>query len=95
MNNILLCIFAAFVGIVAAREPAKTLPVDKLRWEYLQLEDDLWNTVLDYAENNIGDKEEGPEVMIIRKFGQFGDKMSIEMGEVRESNKNNFISDYE
>lgn len=67
---------------VLAREPFKIVVVDKLRWEFLQLEEMLWNSVLDYGENNIRDKEDDPEVMLVKKFGQFGDRMTNETGEV-------------
>lgn len=69
---------------VLARDPAKIVTIDKLRWDFLRLEETVWNAVLDYAENNIEDKEVGPELMVVRKFGQFGDKLAEEMGEVCE-----------
>lgn len=62
-----------------AREPRKLVAVDRLRWDFLTLEESLWNFVLDYLDNNIKPKEydeDGPQVSVIRKFEEFGDKIN-------------------
>lgn len=82
MLKIVICIYTISVCRVFAREPDKIVTIDKLRWKFLQLEETLWNSVLDYAENNIGEKKDNPEVMLVKKFGQFGDMITDEMGEV-------------
>lgn len=82
MFKIAVFIYTVFVCGIFAREPTKIVTIDKLRWEFLQLEETLWNSVLDYVENNIGDKGAGTEVMLVNKFGQFGDRLADEMGEV-------------
>lgn len=62
-----------------AREPTNLLPVDRLRWDFLTLEENLWNFVLDYLDNNIKPKENdenGAHVSLIRRFEEFGDKIN-------------------
>ncbi|CAH0564544.1 unnamed protein product [Brassicogethes aeneus] len=49
--------------------------VDQLRYDFLVLENELWNYVLDVADNGV--KEESkPEMEVIRKFGDFGSKIN-------------------
>lgn len=81
---ILIYFWTSVVCGVFAREPAKIVTIDRLRWEFLQLEESLWDSVLDYVENNIGEKKDSPEVMLVQQFGKFGDKITEEMREVRE-----------
>lgn len=50
--------------------------VDQLRREFLELEEELWNMVLDYSDNVLSVKESAtPEVELIRRFEQFGDRL--------------------
>ncbi|XP_018572019.1 uncharacterized protein LOC108911535 isoform X2 [Anoplophora glabripennis] len=62
-----------------AREPTKLVAVDRLRWDFLTIEESLWNFVMDYLDNNIKPKEydeNGPQVSLIREFEEFGDKIN-------------------
>lgn len=61
--------------LVAAREPEKLLLVDRLRYEFLKLEEQLWSMVREATEsgNAIVDSGEDHEIALIRKFEDFGD----------------------
>nr|XP_023013096.1 uncharacterized protein LOC111503106 [Leptinotarsa decemlineata] len=67
-----------FVYTVCARDVNKLVNVDWLRYDFLKLEEDSWNYVLDYLDNNVRNSEiteGGPEVALIKKFEQFGDRV--------------------
>lgn len=49
--------------------------VDNMRKEFLQLEETLWNFVLDHVDNVLVAKERPPEVELIEYFEKFGDKL--------------------
>ncbi|KAG5894130.1 hypothetical protein JTB14_004068 [Gonioctena quinquepunctata] len=73
----LVCLWTV-VYSVWAREPIKVVDVDRLRYDFLLLEEKAWNDVLDYVENNVRESdiiEGGPEVALIKKFEQFGDRV--------------------
>lgn len=61
--------------LVVAREPEKLLLVDRLRYEFLKLEEQLWSMVREATEsgNAIADSGEEPDITLIRKFEDFGD----------------------
>ncbi|CAH1135579.1 unnamed protein product [Ceutorhynchus assimilis] len=77
MPSKLYLIFALCFPLILAREPEKLLLVDRLRFEFLKLEEELWNFVRDITENgnSISDNpsETSPEITLIRKFEDFGD----------------------
>ncbi|CAH1116052.1 unnamed protein product [Phaedon cochleariae] len=72
----LLCLCVCLCAC-SARDPAKISAVDRLRYDFLRLEEELWADVLGYTENHVKEADEvterGPEVNLIRKFERFGD----------------------
>ncbi|XP_060523218.1 uncharacterized protein LOC132700114 [Cylas formicarius] len=75
MSPIIIC-FVIFVRTaVNGREPQKLLPVDHLRHEFLKLEEELWNFVVDAGDGTSSSKEskEPPELVLIRRYEIFGD----------------------
>nr|CAI5866840.1 unnamed protein product [Callosobruchus analis] len=73
---ILLTLF--LLPLSNARVPENLIPIDRLRYDFLDLEESLWRYVLDYVDNNVKEGEvdvNGPEVELIRRFEEFGNKM--------------------
>lgn len=90
MIKITIYMCTTFIWMVLAREPVKIVAVDRLRWDFLQLEETLWNSVLDYAENNIGENGEGHQILLVKKLSQFGDELADKMGQVCVRRRKNF-----
>lgn len=59
------------IGGVWSRDPDKLLLVDRLRFEFIKLEEQLWAMVKE-AQNGDSDLNEPPEMTLIRKFEDFG-----------------------
>lgn len=75
-----LLFFYLFVGVFA--NDAELSKVDFLRHEFLELEEELWNIVLDRTDHKIvvNAKETSTfEVTLIRRFEEFGDYLQKEM----------------
>nr|CAH7755722.1 unnamed protein product [Callosobruchus chinensis] len=74
-NPIILTIF--LISFSNARVPENLIPIDRLRYDFLDLEESLWRYVLDYVDNNVKEGEidvNGPEVELMRRFEEFGNK---------------------
>lgn len=66
--------------IISASASDTLVKVDELRREFLILEEELWNMVLDYSDNLLTVKESsGPEIELIRRYEQFGDHLNNEI----------------
>lgn len=66
----------ATCAVRARKNNTGLVPVDELRKEFLQLEEKMWDFVLDRVDNGIPPKEgRAPEVELIEGFEKFGDKM--------------------
>ncbi|VEN36573.1 unnamed protein product [Callosobruchus maculatus] len=75
-NPIILTLF--LLSFSNARVPENLIPIDRLRYDFLDLEETLWRYVLDYVDNNVKEGEidvNGPEVELIRRFEEFGNKI--------------------
>lgn len=74
---VLLCCLIAVIN--GAEDPL--VKVDVLRREFLQLEEELWNLVLDYSDNILSSKESSTpfEVELIRKYEEYGDHLYEQM----------------
>lgn len=59
------------IGGVWLRDPEKLLLVDRLRYEFIKLEEELWGLVKE-AQSGGSDLNEPPEITLIRKFEDFG-----------------------
>lgn len=55
------------------KDPQK-VHVDQFRYDFLNLEDKLWNFVDDLISNGLKDGEH-PEVSLIREFQRYGNKI--------------------
>lgn len=68
--------FLILLPFALARDPEKLLIVDRLRYEFLKLEEQLWNFVRESPDsgNDIGlnKPNEAPELELIRKYEDFG-----------------------
>ncbi|KAJ8969231.1 hypothetical protein NQ317_002186 [Molorchus minor] len=65
----------AILAVVESREPSKIVTVDRLRWDFLNVEESLWDYVLDYLDNNIKEHETG-ELYLIKEFEKFGNAIT-------------------
>ncbi|KAJ8946872.1 hypothetical protein NQ318_006782 [Aromia moschata] len=80
LSNTLFWVCCVTLLVTAeCREPSKLLWVDRLRWDFLNLEETLWDSVLDYVENNVK-HEEALELNLIRNYEEFGDKINEPVG---------------
>lgn len=80
----LLPFLCLITNVLSATNDNKGLvKVDFLRHEFLELEEELWNLVLDYTDNQLNSKESSSstriEVELIRKFEEFGDYLHEQM----------------
>lgn len=78
MHSYLLPFLSLIIGAASLDEGFVT--VDRLRRDFLDLEEELWNVVLDYSDNVLTPKESSnPEIELIRKYEEFGDHIHEEM----------------
>lgn len=73
--GVILIFFCAICGSLGRKNFTGLVTVDELRKEFLQLEEKLWDFVLDYVDNGISPKERLPEVDLIDKFERFGNEI--------------------
>lgn len=62
--------------LTAARKEIGKTEVDDLRLKFLNLEEQLWDYVLDVTDNGIKEQTTKPEVHLIRQFQSFADEIN-------------------
>lgn len=68
-----IVLFLAIISLAVAKYNLKLLPVDRLRYEFFKLENQLWKTVNDIPGNDNSVTVGQTELDLIRKFENFGD----------------------
>ncbi|CAG9839741.1 unnamed protein product [Diabrotica balteata] len=77
----ILCLLCSLVvlGFVASKDndTSRIVQVDRYRYDFLGLEDILWDEILGYVDENLetGVTEGGAAVTLIRKYEKFADKL--------------------
>lgn len=69
--SIVICLFGTPISL----RISDLSQVDKLRYDFIDLENKMWKEINDYGKISSTRKEEKPEVAMLRVIEQFGDKI--------------------